>query len=292
MSIEKLLIEFKTYKIDVEGRTESSIDLYIKNFREFCKDMKINDYNKLIEVKAQDIKDWISLIAKKDNSPITRNNKLSSVKQIFAYLEDEKMVLVDRQISKIKYAKTRKKEVKFMDETEMEQLLYVTTNERTKSAIAVLIKTGIRFSEMLQITCTDIERGFSTILGKGNKERTIYFPPSCIAICKKYINGKRKRIIEKTGVKTDLLFISDNGNTLDASNFINSLKYWAKKTGIYWSDEMSPHKLRHSYITKALNDGVPPQVVRDIVGHQNMSTTSGYAHTKEDAIKNAMLRED
>ena len=79
---------------------------------------------------------------------------------------------------------------------------------------------------------------------------------------------------------------------MKASNFINSLKYYAERMGIYWSDEMSPHKLRHSCITKALNDGVPIQVVRDMVGHTNMQTTNRYSHSKDDEIRKAMLRED
>ena len=55
---------------------------------------------------------------------------------------------------------------------------------------------------------------------------------------------------------------------------------------------MSPHKLRHGFITWKLNKGVPIQVVRDMAGHSNMSTTNNYSHSKEDAIKMAMLNED
>ena len=292
MNIDKLLEEFKTYKIDVEGKAEDSIDLYIKNIKKFCEDMNINDYEELISTKAQTIKDWLSILAEKKNTATTRNNKLSAIKQIFRFLEDEKEVIVDRKIDKIKYAKTKQKETKYLDEQQMEELLAITTNQRTKAAIAILNNTGVRFAELIQITCTDIDRGFATIIGKGNKERTIFFQHSTIAICKDFINGKRKYIVEKYNVDTDLLFLSDYGNIVDAQNFIKSLKYYAQKMGIYWSNEMSPHKLRHSCITKALNDGVSIQVVRDMVGHTNIQTTNRYSHSKEDEIKKAMLRED
>ena len=292
MSIDKLLEEFKAYKIDVEGKAEDSIDLYIKNIKKFCEDMNIKDYETLISTKAQTIKDWLSILAEKENSAVTRNNKLSAIKQIFCFLEDEKDVVVDRKINKIKYAKTKQKETKYLDEKQMEELLAITTNQRTKSAIAILNNTGVRFSELIQITCTDIERGFAIIVGKGNKERTVFFTHQTIAICRNFINGKRRHIVEKYNLDTDLLFLSDYGNVMKASNFINSLKYYAERMGIYWSDEMSPHKLRHSCITKALNDGVPIQVVRDMVGHTNMQTTNRYSHSKDDEIRKAMLRED
>ena len=292
MNIDKLLEEFKTYKIDVEGKAEDSINLYIKNIKKFCEDMNIKDYETLISTKAQTIKDWLSILAEKENSAVTRNNKLSAIKQIFCFLEDEKDVVVDRKINKIKYAKTKQKETKYLDEKQMEELLAITTNQRTKSAIAILNNTGVRFSELIQITCTDIERGFAIIVGKGNKERTVFFTHQTIAICRNFINGKRRHIVEKYNLDTDLLFLSDYGNVMKASNFINSLKYYAERMGIYWSDEMSPHKLRHSCITKALNDGVPIQVVRDMVGHTNMQTTNRYSHSKDDEIRKAMLRED
>ena len=292
MNIDKLLEEFKTYKVDVEGKAEDSINLYIKNIKKFCEDMNIKDYETLISTKSQTIKDWLSILAEKENSAVTRNNKLSAIKQIFCFLEDEKDVVVDRKINKIKYAKTKQKETKYLDEKQMEELLDITTNQRTKSAIAILNNTGVRFSELIQITCTDIERGFAIIIGKGNKERTVFFTHQTIAICRNFINGKRRHIVEKYNLDTDLLFLSDYGNIMKASNFINSLKYYAERMGIYWSDEMSPHKLRHSCITKALNDGVPIQVVRDMVGHTNMQTTNRYSHSKDDEIRKAMLRED
>ena len=292
MNIDKLLEEFKTYKVDVEGKAEDSINLYIKNIKKFCEDMNIKDYETLISTKSQTIKDWLSILVEKENSAVTRNNKLSAIKQIFCFLEDEKDVVVDRKINKIKYAKTKQKETKYLDEKQMEELLAITTNQRTKSAIAILNNTGVRFSELIQITCTDIERGFAIIVGKGNKERTVFFTHQTIAICRNFINGKRRHIVEKYNLDTDLLFLSDYGNIMKASNFINSLKYYAERMGIYWSDEMSPHKLRHSCITKALNDGVPIQVVRDMVGHTNMQTTNRYSHSKDDEIRKAMLRED
>lgn len=292
MTIEKLLSEFKIYKIDIEGKNENSIDLYIKNIKEFLEEMEINDYNTLVSVDAQVIKDWIISLTEKGNSAKTRNNKLTSVKQIFLYLEDEKMENIDRRINKIKNAKTPQKEVKYVDMETIEEILRVVKRQRTRAAIVILQKTGIRFNELMQITCQDIERGYAIINGKGNKERKIWFSPDCIKICQDFINGERKKIVEKYNLDTDILLLSDGGKLMTTESFTRSLKQYANKIGLVWANEMSPHKLRHAFISDQLNRGVPVHIVRDMVGHQNMSTTNGYAHTNKDTIKQVFLEQD
>lgn len=292
MSLEKLLLNFSTYKIEVEGRAFSSISSYKKSFNEFCKDMNINTYEQLINVKSQTVNDWLIILSEKNNSASTRNNKLSALKQIFCYLENELEEDIDRKIIKLNYAKTTHKESKYVDEEIALQLIACTKNQRLRAAIMLTVKTGVRFKELMQITCSDIERGYAVILGKGNKERRIWFEPFTTRICKEFIDGKRKDIINKTNVDTDLLLISNAGTPMTRQSFSISLKKLAERIGLYWSDEVSPHKLRHGCITDALNEGVPINVVRDMVGHSNMYTTNRYAHTQEDQIKNAMLRDN
>ena len=289
MELDKVLNDFKIYKVNVEGRSESSVNLYLSHIKEFCKDMNITNYEEFINVKAQIIKDWLVSQAQKGNEPTTRNNKLSAIKQIYSYLELEKEIDVDRRIDKIPNAKTSTKEVKYADKDIANQLIKCTKNQRTKAAISIIECTGVRFSELLQITRKDIERGYATIVGKGNKERTIWFNDDCIKICNKYINGKWKKIIDDTKVNTDLLFISNNGKILTKQSFSTTLKTCSRRIGLYWADEMSPHKLRHGFITEKLNDGVPIQIVRDAVGHSNISTTNKYSHSKDDAVKQVML---
>lgn len=292
MSIKELIIEFKIYKTDIEGKAEDSIALYIRHFNEFCEDMGITKYTQLVSCNAQTIKEWLSILANKGNSATTRNNKLSAVKQFFVYLEDEKEEKIDRKIERIKYAKTQKKESKYISDEIAEQLIAISSNTRVKSAIIITMKTGVRFKELMQITCQDIERGYATIIGKGNKERTIYFPHSCIKICNDFINGKRKQIVERTKVKSDLLLLSDEGNPMTRQNFSKSLKNNAEKIGLYWSEEVSPHKIRHGCLTSALDEGIPVNVVRNMAGHSSIATTNRYAHTEEEQVKLAMLREE
>ena len=291
MTIDDLLKEFCIYKKDIEGRSDSSMNLYIKNIKEFCNAMEINDYNTLINTQAETIKKWVIELADKGNGATTRNNKLTSIKQLFLFLEDEKDIQVDRHINKIKFAKTPIKENKYATREIMEQLIAETTNQLVKAGIVIICTTGVRFSELLQITCSDIEKGSATIVGKGNKERTIYFSPECINISKKFINNKRKKIVESKNIDSDLLFISKDGTLISQQSFAESLKHYAKKIGLYWYDEMSPHKLRHGFATNKINEGYPLQVVRDALGHSSISTTNRYVHSNDEDVKNMMIQE-
>ena len=136
MNMEILLKEFKTYKVDIEGRNSNSVDLYINHIKEFCEEMNIKDYKTFINVNAQIIKDWLSKQVDKGNEPSTRNNKLSAIKQIYSYLETEKDILVDRKIGNIPLAKTPHKERKYADGDIAEQMIRMSSNERVRAGIS------------------------------------------------------------------------------------------------------------------------------------------------------------
>ena len=104
-----------------------------------------------------------------------------------------------------------------------------------------------------------------------------------------YILKKRKKIIERTKKETNLLFINNNGNKMIAQNFIRTLKDNARD--LDRGNEMSPHKLRHSFITNALLNGEPISVVRDAVGHSSISVTNNYAHSTKKSIEKLMNKD-
>lgn len=292
-TIESLFNRFKTYKVDIEGKNGSTMDYYIVIIKDFLNTKNIKTKEQLINVKERDIRDWLSILAnEKNNSAATRNKKLVAVKVFFKYLELQEKEEIDRSIDLMVYAKAPKKETKCPTSDEMDTLLFVARNLRVKACIKIIITTGVRYSELMQITCQDIENGFAYIIGKGNKERKISFSPSCIAICKRYIKYKRDKIVKKHNVTTDRLIISDEGNEYALCSFTESLKFYSRQAGIIWSDEMSSHKLRHGYITKKLEKGIPIHIVSKAVGHSNIATTNTYAHANQRLIDEMMTEED
>ena len=126
-----------------------------------------------------------------------------------------------------------------------------------------------------------------TVIGKGNKERTVYLNQACKMALNEYMRVRPKENLKDKNA----LFLSERKQRISSRTVQVIVKKYLGLAGLD-TNKYSPHKLRHSCITKALNDGVPIQVVRDMVGHTNIQTTNRYSHSKEDEIKRAMLRED
>lgn len=292
-TIDDIFSRFKTYKVDIEGRSEKSIDLYITTIKDFCSKMNITSFDEFVGVKAQQIRDWLSIMANQyGNGESTRNSKLSAIKEIYKFLDYQEHINIDRDISRMAFAKVPHRESRYTTSEDVVSLMATIGKDlRVKSCISVIANTGIRFSEVQQLTCKDIDRGYAYIIGKGNKERKITFNKRCIDECNRYINRKRKKIVEKHNLNTDLLFISDGGKRYERRSFEKSLKTYAQKAGIEWADHLSPHKLRHGFITKKLEEGEPIHIVSSAVGHSDLSTTSRYSHANQTMIDEMFKRE-
>lgn len=291
--MDNILERFKTYKVDIEGKSVSSINQYIYRMKGFIEYYNIDNEDKFLGLTAEDIKSWISYLVTLGNDIPTRNAKLVAVKEIYKYLFEEEDKNIDIKILKIKSAKVPKRESKYLTKIESQHYLYNITNLRTYAMVVVFLSTGMRLCELMQITLDDVKNGMVSVIGKGNKERTLYFSPDCLDIINKYINKKRNHIIERTGVNINLLFISDEGTPITRQSFSASLKHYAQKSGISWWEQMSPHKLRHSFATQILNertvDGGLKHTIKDVselLGHANIVTTDRYTHSTEETRKN------
>jgi len=283
-----LLEKYKQYKVGIEGKNPKSIDDYIYRIQDFFDMFNITNDENLINITAEDVQEWLLKLSNKGNSAQTRNAKLTAIKSIIKFLKDYKQFKIDENILKIKNAKVPKKEMRFLDKKEARAFIESITNQRTKAGAIISLTTGLRFSEMITLTVTDIKRKVAVIKGKGNKERTIYFTPYCLNIVEKYINKKRKHIIERYNIKSDLLFISDMGHLMRRDNYAISLKHYAKKMGIDWASIMSPHKLRHSFASIKGEEGYDVTAIADALGHESIATTNRYLHAKQERVRSMM----
>lgn len=299
MTLDELFKEYKDYKTKIEGKSVESVEQYIYRLDSFIENNNLKTKEDLINLKVNDIKKWVSFLADNGNSERTRNAKLTAVKEVYNYLKIQDKEIIDEDILHIPFAKVPKREVKYVDSEDRDDLLAIITDSRVKTGMAVIFGTGVRFCELIQITCSDIERGYANVIGKGNKERTIWFDLWVQEIARKYINGKRKKIIEKWKVNTDLLLISNTGKPLTKQSFSRSMKTYAKKFNdnpltegrLDWWEHFSPHKIRHSFATEQLASGVDVATVRDEMGHSSIATTNNYSHSSQQRVRSAMLRE-
>lgn len=299
-----LIDEFKKYKMNVQGRENSTLNLYSESFKELFSFLKIDgdDIQQVSKVTYKDIQSFLTYLAEeKNNSASTRNRKLNTIKSLFTYIYMDRGIDIDYRIFKIKKAKTIKKEKEILTPSEAITLLTITSNAKDKAFFSVLLATGARVSEALQIKVQDIyepkglgedsrrETYYSIIKGKGNKERKLYLDNvnyNTLALCRKYAETTRARVVKKYNVKSDYLFLTKFGGTPTKENLNNTLKKWCRKAEI--NKNITLHSLRHTYATNLANSGVPINILRDSLGHASIETTNTYLHTTEEDKMKAM----
>lgn len=291
-----LFNNFKKYKLGIENASIKSMEQYEETLNRFYNFFggNVSDDDLIIKIKANDIKRFIEYLSNNKKEPTTRNKYLSVVKSFYKYLYGEENINIDTKIFLIKKAKTNYKEPLWLQDEEMKDFINSIKDKRAKAMISMLYYTGVRYSELSSITMLDFFNGKAIITGKGNKQRCIYFENKDLKeSVADYILTKRTKIVLKTKSNSNLLFINNNGKKVIAQNFIRTLKKCAKDYGkLDRGNEMSPHKLRHSFITNALLNGEPIAVVRDAVGHSNISITNSYAHSTQKSIENLMNKSE
>lgn len=303
MNIEGILKEYTKYKTSVEGKSQKTMDDYFRRLKKFFDYYNIEDINDLINKNRKDIQDFIIDLAENGAVESTRNAYLTAIKELYRYMGNELDKNIDAKILYIPMAKVPKREAKYIDKEDKDAFISSITNLRVKTGVAIIFNNGARFSELMQITCSDIERGYKDIIGKGNKERRLWFSPQVKEIALEYINSDsmkvcgRKAIIEQNKVETDLLMLNNLGKPLTEKLFNKSLKVYGKKFNkssrgegkIDWYNQLSPHKIRHSFATEKLQEGADIATVRDAMGHSSISTTNNYVHSNKDRVKQIMM---
>ena len=153
---------------------------------------------------------------------------------------------------------------------------------RNKAMLELLYSSGLRISELLNLTLNDIDftNDIVRVYGKGSKERIVPLGDYAIIALKKYIFEYRNSLIK---YPTDILFLNNHGNIMSRSGFFKIINRIALENGI--EKEISPHVLRHSFATHLLEGGADLRSIQELLGHENMSTTSIYTHLRSDLLK-------
>ena len=210
---------------------------------------------------------------------------LTVLKSFYDYLVDTQ-VIDKNPAENIKMPKIEKKLPKYLTEAEVDDLLNIKLTKpidyRNKAMLEVLYATGMRVSELLNLTLSDYNEEDATIkvMGKGSKERIIPISDITIKYLNMYINEYRSFIL-KDKIST-FLFINYNGSRMSRQGFFKILKTICDECGI--KKEISPHTLRHSFATHLLNNGADLRIIQELLGHENITTTEIYSHLSNEKL--------
>jgi site-specific recombinase XerD len=193
------------------------------------------------------------------------------------------------EIPKIKYSR---KLASFLSAKEVSDILNPSTSGkinqfmlfRDLTMMEFLYSSGMRRAELaaIPLDAIDFDRALVTVLGKGNKERTVPLGEPAMKSCHEYI-GHRKVKLEKLDKLCESLFINGRGEPLT----VRSVNRIVRKYGLSAGIEVTPHMLRHSFATHLLDNGADIRAIQEMLGHESLTTTQVYTHVTAGRLKEA-----
>lgn len=258
----------------VEGCSERTIKYYKEIIEKF-----VNSFDKSIkQISTNEIRNYLSNY--KDNSSCgstTIDNIRRVLSSFFSWLEDEDYIVKSpvRRIHKIKTAIVVKE---VLTDENLERLRDECENIRDLSLIELLISTGMRVGELvnLDINSINFEDRSCIVLGKGNKEREVYFDAKTKLHLKEYIS--------KRNDSNDALFVSMREPHQRLS--ISGIELIIRTLGINSNiNKVHPHKFRRTLATMAIDKGMPVEQVQKLLGHVKIETTMHYALVNQSNVK-------
>lgn len=231
------------------------------------------------------VRDYLRKLYENKYSNRSISRKVSSLKSYFKYLESEG-IIKDNFMRLISNPKLEKTLPNYLNYDDLEKLLNYPdiSNKyglRDALILEMLYSTGVRVSELANIRLNDIDFNDRKILilGKGNKERYVYYGSKCEKLLDKYLKMDHR--------DSSYLLIGKKSDRLNEREIRSIVTDSAKKAGI--NIHVSPHTLRHTYATHMLNDGADLKSVGDLLGHESLSTTQIYTHVSNERLRQVYL---
>lgn len=285
--MEKNISEFIEYMQIEKNASKRTISAYqddINHFQAFLQSENILNWQ---EVNYGIIRHYLTLLYQEGLSRSSVTRHLSSLRSFYHFLMRE-AVIEYNPFKQVQLPKAEQALPEFFYEDELQPLFEVSDltsplGQRNQVIIELLYAAGLRVTELVQLKLDDIDFYLDTlyILGKGNKERYVPFGKKATEIMRTYIQDGRKILTEKTESHSFLL-VNQKGNPLTSRGVRYILNKMVEETSI--TQNIYPHKLRHTFATHLLNNGADLRSVQELLGHSKLSTTQIYTHVTKDRL--------
>ena len=309
----QILRDFLAYHENIKAQSPRTISEYYLDLRLFLRfirlmqcEMPLNTDINLIPIKDIDIEfirsittsqifDFLSYLAndrvanpdalspERGISATSRSRKLSAIKSFYKYLTIRTKQLTENPVADLEYPKLRKSLPRYLTFKESAALLQAVSGANAKRDYAILmlfLNCGIRRSELVGLNLNDVYEDRIRVIGKGNKERFVYFGSSCRKAIEAYLPERNKQVLSDNRA----LFGSRDSNRISVTAVHRLVKKALLRAGLD-PELYSAHKLRHTAATMMLSGGVDVKTVQEVLGHENLNTTQIYTHIENTELK-------
>jgi integrase/recombinase XerC len=286
----KLFVEYLQIE---KNSSKLTIDNYERDIREFLMFMSEQGIAALDEVQYSDIRLFLTKLYEKQLARKTVARKISSLRSFYKFLLREEIVH-DNPFSLVTIPKIEKRLPSFFYESELNELfkacdLTTPLGQRDRALLEFFYATGMRVSEVCQVSLQDLDMVVATVLvhGKGKKQRYVPFGSFAHDAVHLYIQEGRKSLMEKNKAEHNVLFVNFRGGPLTPRGVREILNSIIDRSAL--NGKIHPHKLRHTFATHLLNNGADMRTVQELLGHEFLSSTQIYAHVTKEFLRHTYM---
>jgi integrase/recombinase XerD len=285
---------FRAYLKLERSLSDHSVQAYLNDIAKLSQYFEaIEEETKLTDIKASDIKSFISWLNNLGMLASTQARVISGMKAFFTYLMLEEVIQID-PMALIEAPKLSRKLPDMLNIHEINGLIEAIDASkpegmRNKAIIEVLYGCGLRVSELTDLKISNLypQIEFIKVIGKGNKERLVPVGGVALKLLDIYLNQVRNHMTIKKG-NENFIFLNRFGAKLSRISVFNLVKSLAVATGL--KKTISPHTLRHSFATHLIEGGADLRAVQEMLGHSSITTTEIYTHIDRDYLREVITQ--
>lgn len=274
----QLFLEYLTVELGLSANTRQA---YERDLRLFCKTLGFKNSDALVNVNREQITGYMTQLKEKGLAAASIARKLAAIKAFYRFMTAEGYM--DANPAEVVEAGTKGiKLPRVLSEDEVVRLLNqpdITTAEgfRDRTMLEVLYATGMRVSELINLTLERVDLNMKYIIafGKGSKERIVPLGSVAAEFLQQYLEKVRPKLTH-AGRNTNIVFLAFGGHELTRQRFWQIIRAYGRKANI--NKALTPHILRHSFATHLLDNGADLRSVQELLGHSDISTTQIYTH--------------
>jgi integrase/recombinase XerD len=273
--------QFLSYLGAEKGLSFNTLEAYQSDILGFCRFIHPEP---IATASEQSILSFLTSLHDQHYSSATLCRKVVVLKLFFRFLKREGISSID-VAQYLEAPKLWQLIPEVLSVEEMERLLSQPDSQsemgaRDKAILLITYASGLRVSEVCQLSLHDLDDGPVRVRGKGGKDRVVPIAKAAVDAVDHYLLFFRKQAKDN-----DPLFVTSTGKPIDRQTIWARVKFYAKRAQIV--KPISPHTLRHSFATHLLENGADLRVIQELLGHANVKTTDRYTQLSQTHLREA-----